>query len=194
MKIYFACSSGEMDKHLKDYNRIREIVFSQGHSIAADWIENSFNKKLPKKLSEYEKKSIKEEGIEAINNCDFIIADVSFSSSSVGYQIGYALSKKIPVLCIYSERFGGKKAPQVITAIKSPLLIIKSYTPDSITQVIKHFSTHIPKTKLVKFNFIVTPEISKYLEWGAKSNNVSKSDYLRGKLEKMIESDTEYRS
>lgn len=193
MKTYFSCSSGEMDEHLKDYNYIRKIIFKHGHSIVADWIDNSFNKKQPKKLSEFEQKNIKEEGIEAINKCNFIIADVSFSSSSVGYQIGYALSKKIPVLCIYSEEFGEKKAPQVIMAIKSPLLILKSYTKDNIDEVIHTFSKHLPSTKLMKFNFIITPEISKYLEWSAEKRGVSKSDYLRSKLESLIANDLEYR-
>jgi nucleoside 2-deoxyribosyltransferase len=193
MKIYFSCSSGEMSEHLADYNHIRESILSQGHTIVADWIDRSFNRTQPKKLSEFEQKSIKDEGIEAINQSDFVIADVSFSSSSVGYQIGYALSRKIPVLCIYSEEFGSKKAPQVILAIKSPLLVIKSYNTNTISELINTFSKNVPLSNLIKFNFITTPEISKYLSWAANKNNISKSEFLRSIVEKTMKGDIHYR-
>ena len=192
MKIYFACSSGEIREHLQDYNLVRNIVLKQGHVIVDDWIERAFNQKSQTKALETVKKSIREESIEAIGRSDVVIADVSFSSASDGFQVGLALSKKIPVLCIYSEEFGEKAAPQVIQAIKSPLLLIKSYTNKSLKNVIKDFFDDLPENKLIKFNFIITPKISEYLNWGSEKSDISKSDFLREIIEKIIDSDPEF--
>jgi hypothetical protein len=85
-----------------------------------------------------------------------------------------------------------KEAPQVIQAIKSPMLLIKSYSKKSLQKVVKEFFNKLPENKLLKFNFIVTPKISEYLTWGSEKNDISKSDFLREIVEKIIDSDPEF--
>lgn len=192
MKVYFACSSSDIQKHLDNYNLIREVIKQFKHIIVADWVERVFNTKKTDQVSRRENTNIRDESIVAFNIVDALIADISIPSSSVGFQVGLALSKKIPVLCLYSENFGSKEAPQVINAINSPLLVISEYNSKNVGSVVKKFLSNLPKTKLIKFNFIITPQIAEYLEWGSKNGEVSKSDFLREKVEKIIESDQEY--
>lgn len=192
MKIYFACSSAGLPKYIKEYNLIREAIKSFNNKIIFDWIDRTFNSANNNHLSKNEEINIHEEGINAIASADALIADVSFSSASVGFQVGLALSRKIPVLCIYSEEFGEKEAPQVIQAIKSPMLLIKSYTEKSLKKVVKEFFNELPENKLIKFNFIITPKISEYLNWGSEKNDISKSDFLREIVEKIIDTDREF--
>lgn len=192
MKIYFACSSAGLPRYIKEYNLIRETIKGLNNKIIFDWIDRSYNQVNKNQLSKDVDVNIHEEGINAIGSADTLIADVSFSSASVGFQVGLALSRKIPVLCIYSEEFGEKEAPQVIQAIKSPLLMIKSYTKKSLKKVVKEFFNDLPENKLIKFNFIVTPKISEYLNWGSVKSEISKSDFLREIVEKVIDSDSEF--
>ncbi len=194
MKVYFACSSSDIQKHLTNYNLIREIIKKFKHTIAADWVERVFNAKKVDQISKREQTNIRDEGISAINFVDALIADISIPSSSVGFQVGLALSKKIPVLCLYSDEFGSKEVPQVINAINSPLLVISEYNSKSVGGIVKRFLRNLPKTKLIKFNFIITPQIAEYLDWGSKNSEVSKSDFLREKVEKIIEADSQYNS
>jgi len=192
MKVYLSCSAGEIREHIDDYNEIRKVVFASGHAIEADWIERVFNRKGVKKLSDFEEENLKDEGIEAVGRSDLVIADVSVPSSSVGYQIGVALSKKIPVLCLYSEESGVKRPPQVIEAIRSPLLVIDSYKTGDIKSKIKAFLKNIPSKSLIKFNFIISEEIADYLYWGSSTKGISKSDFLRDVVEKVIDADKNY--
>lgn len=188
MKVYFACSSASVQDHLDDYNLIREILKQNGLSIVADWIDRSFNKSNSLITTDVEI-NIHDEGINAINDADIFVADVSYPSASVGFQVGLALSKKIPVLCLYSEEFGDKEAPQVIKAINSPLLVISGYNSKNIGKIIKKFIKVLPENKLIKFNFIITPKIAEYLDDNSRLRNVSKSDFLREIVEKAMETD-----
>jgi len=188
MKVYFACSSTDIQQHLGTYNLIRKSLRTQGLVINADWIDRSFNNEKSELTPQENKVDIHDEAINAINNIDILVADVSLPSSSVGYQIGLALSKRIPVLCLYSEEFGGKEAPQVIQAINSPFLAISGYNSKNIQNVIRKFINNLPENKLIKFNFIITPKIAEYLDAGSRQQKVSKSDFLREIVEKAMES------
>lgn len=189
MRVYFACSSQNVRKYLPAYNRIRNVLASLGQDIVSDWIDRAFNRTNHSRLSHREKTDIHNEGIGAIGHSDFLVADVSFPSSSVGYQVGLALSKKIPVLCLYSGEFGDKEAPQVIRAINSPLLVISEYNTRNLKSIIRDFIKNLPTSKLVKFNFIATPQIAAYLDVGSKRKKISKSDFLREIVEKAMGSD-----
>lgn len=41
--------------------------------------------------------------VEIIKNCDFFVAEVSQASTGLGIEIGIAVSKEIPVICIYKK-------------------------------------------------------------------------------------------
>ena len=185
MNVYISCSSTDLEKHIDSYARIREEVLRLGHKIPADWLGRILNKqKISRKIRPLP--SIKEEGIKAIERSDCLIADISIASSSVGYQIAYALSKKIPTLCLYLEKFENGKLPQIIMATNSLLLKTASYSNKSLRSLIKNFFKDFPSETLIKFNFIITPEIDEYLNWGSKEFRVSKSEFLREKVVQMI--------
>jgi len=194
MNVYISCSSADLEKYIHYYSKIRNSVLQLGHNISGDWLDrvvkrlgkiNSGLKVIP---------NIKEEGIKAIEQSACLVADVSMPSSSVGYQIAHALTKKIPTLCLYSEQFGRKSPPQIIDATTSSLLRIESYNDATLKDVIKHFFEDFPSEKLIKFNFIITPEIDEYLEWGSEESGISKSEFLREKVADLIKSDPKYKA
>lgn len=41
--------------------------------------------------------------VEIIKNCKFFIAEVSLASTGLGIEIGIAISKDIPVICVYKK-------------------------------------------------------------------------------------------
>lgn len=187
MNVYLSFSSTDLKKHVVSYSHIRNEILKLGHNIPADWLGRIIGN------SKIETPSIKEEGISAIEKSDCLIADVSISSSSVGYQIAFALSKRIPTLCLYSEEFGEKIAPKIIEATDSSLLRMRSYNSRTLKNHIVQFFKALPSEKLIKFNFIITPEIDDYLNWASKMGKYSKSEILREKvINKVITSDNKY--
>jgi len=192
MKIYLACSSKSIKKYLNNYEIIRKEILSLGHKIPNDWLGRLIDR-FKKKEDSSAVPDLKEESLKAIDNCDCLIADVSIPSASVGFQIGYALSNKIPTLCLYSSDFGAKKPPQVIDVSDASNLKIEEYNLKNIKSIIRNFLLKVPSVKLIKFNFIITPEIEMYLTWGARTYGVSKSEFLRRKvIDEVISKDKKF--
>lgn len=190
MNIYFACSSAEIEKHKETYLQVIRSIKELGHKISVDWLERSLE---DGKSDQEWKEIIKKEGIRAIKRSDALIAEVSLPSSSVGYQVALAISDKRPVLCLYSADFGEKKPPKVIDANSSSLLRINKYSRSTLRQIVSKFLISVAGKRLVKFNFIVTPEIEEYLDWASKDGKNSKSEILREKvINEIIPSDKEY--
>ncbi len=195
MNVYISCSSTDLNKHLDDYEIIRETILNLGHDIPVDWLKRFVHQTNNDSDRSKLKPNIVNEGIGGVEESSFLIADVSIPSASVGYQIAFALSKKIPVLCLYSEYFGTKKAPQIIGASESSLLSVSSYNKKSLKRILKSFFKNFHSEKLIKFNFIITPEINNYIDWGAKKFNISKSEFLRRKVQNsLIKIDKDYQN
>lgn len=192
MRVYLACSSAKIERYIDYYKLIRRCILDLNHEIVADWvgrISNRIEKAPIQPAPILSAIDLREEGIKAIDKSDCLVADVSIPSASVGYQMAYALSKKIPVLCLYSLEFGRKHAPQIINASNSSILRVMSCKKLDIKERINEFIRSIPTGKLTKFNFIITPEIDKYIAAGAKKYKVSKSEFLRKKITEKLISD-----
>lgn len=194
MKAYIACSSRNIEKYIHFYKEIREEVIRTGNIIPADWLGRLIKKREKRrKGNNIYVPDLKEEGIKAISKSDCLIAEVSIPSSSVGYQIGHALSKRVPTLCLYSKVFGEKKVPQVIGVDDTSFLKVEAYSKKDLPKILKDFFSSISSSRLIKFNFIITPEIEKYIDWGAKRYNISKSEFLRQKvIDELIKKDPEF--
>lgn len=190
MKVYIACSSKDLEKYIQNYKLIRDFVLKSNHKISGDWLSRVLKGSVHKD-DHRNSWELKDEGIKQLLHSDCLIADVSVPSTSVGYQIGYALSREIPVLCLYSLEFGQKESPQIIGVSDISKLKIEAYTKDTLEGLMYSFLKSIP-VGLVKFNFIITSEIEKYIDWGAKKYDISKSEFLREKVIKVIKSDSEY--
>lgn len=196
MKVYFAFSTFHLHKHLNQYRKIVRAIRSLGHDLTIDLIakarENHKNRHFSTIKSEREE--FRKEAIERIENADVLIGETSLPSSGVGFQIAYALSRKKPVLLIYSKNFGQRRLSKVIEVVKSPLLRISAYDKD-IKKVVSEFFDNPPRPMLTKFNFIITTEIEDYLNWLHSKTGRSKSEVLRKKIiNKIIRNDEEYKT
>ena len=86
MKIYIGHSK-DFDFKKELYEPLRKSSFNQNHEITLPH-ENSeelFNSK------------------DFLQNCDLMIAEVSFSGTSLGIEIGWANAFSCPVICIYKK-------------------------------------------------------------------------------------------
>lgn len=196
MKVYFACSSKNIDQHIGNYASVIGLISDLGHTLTNDWLS-----KVKVKIDEgvyskdfvVNKHAVRNSGIKAIRKADALVADVSIPSVSVGYQIALALTQRKPVLCLYSMDFGTKKPPQVIVSSDTKLLTVSSYNSTDYKEVVANFFAKQIENDLIKFNFVISKEIERYLDWASDKSNLSKSQLLREKiLDKIIKTDKEY--
>ena len=123
--------------------------------------------------------------IQMIDKADFIVAEISYPSSGVGFQIAYALSKKKRVLALYKDRLNDNVS-KFLTSISQHLMTIERYDESRLLSVLDRYFSLTKPFKLYKFNFIISERIKDYLNWKAKDKHKSISEYLREQVEKKI--------
>ncbi len=121
MKVYFACSISGGRKDEKAYQYLVGVMLGMGIDvptahIAETGIEEIDDQKAPLEIYQRD--------VNWIQDSDILVAEVSTPSHGVGYEIGYALSLDMPVLCLYKE---GIVVTKMISGNPDPLLSVMAY-------------------------------------------------------------------
>lgn len=189
MIIYFVASTTEIAKHKDSYKLIEKTI----HSLDLKLIENWFIAKLHGRyLYENPEYAIREE-IKLVSKADFVIAEVGVPSFGVGVAIQQALNQKKPVLCLYPSNMDRSQVSDVFLGFYVNLLKLEFYDKNNLKAIIKsNLEINNDKT-LSKFNFLVSQDITDYLDWVTEKTKRSKSDFLREEIiRKIINNDQEY--
>src|SRR5260221_10437347 len=101
MTIYFTASLAAKDQYLEKYKKIISFLESQGHTVIAQHIIDSSESKI-RMSTRAERLQFHNQLEKWLKSCDFVIAETSFPSISVGYEISLALRLARPVLVLYS--------------------------------------------------------------------------------------------
>lgn len=179
MTVYFTASIVGKKYYLKNYCKILEILKSRKHKVISDHIiktteaqirmENRGDRlKFHKQLENW------------IISCDFMIAEASFPSISVGYEISLALQRGKPVLILY---YGGDP-PSLLTYHEEEKLVCEKYTMKNLSGIIDDFINFAEGKNNTRFTFFITSEIALYLDRVSKKEKLPKSVYLRKLIEK----------
>ena len=137
MKIYFAGSiRGGRDEE-KTYLRIIDYLAGFGDVLT----EHVGQKNIEKSEEKHSDIYIFERDVSWLKSSDVMIADVTVPSLGVGYEIGFAETLNIPILCLYNPK-NKKPLSAMITGNKN--IIWKEYTSLEDAQVlIKNFLSNI---------------------------------------------------
>lgn len=134
MKIYFACSitGGRQDE--ERYRQIVTALEAEGHKVPTASLASAAGMVLEKN---FDPKYVYQRDTNWIKECDLIIAEISTPSHGVGYEIGYALQNRKPVLCLFqanvsvSKMITGNPDGRLVTYpyqdISDALQFVKSY-------------------------------------------------------------------
>ena len=185
MRVYFTASIVGKKKHLANYLKIIELIRAKKFSIISDHIIKTTETQIHLETKEQRLK-FSSQLEKWISSCDFLIAETSFPSISVGYEISIALKLGKPVLILFSEG----EAPSLLAHHKDEKLVCETYNPETLSDIIDDFISYIQGTEESRFTFFITPEIALHLEDISKKEKMPKSVYLR----KLIEKDIKERS
>lgn len=186
MKVYLALPSRYPKAHESYLQKI--IDFLKGNKdikLTADfnWINSN---------KDNNDKDYFEEDAQAIEDSEFVIAEISYPSSGVGFQIAYALTKKKKVLCLYRGNLN-KTVSKFIKSLPEDHTKIVKYNSENLNQVLEDYFSTTKPYKLHKFNFIISEKIKDYLSWLGNDPSQSISERLRFLVEKkIIDVDAEY--
>lgn len=122
MNIYFACSITGGRELEAVYQQMVTALEADGHIIPTSHLAQAEAMQGERALTP---RDVYERDVNWIRACDVMIAEVSVPSHGVGYEIGFALNLRKPVLCIYEE---GRRVSKMITGNADPALTIRAYT------------------------------------------------------------------
>lgn len=121
MNVYFACSITGGREDEAAYRALVDAMLADGHKVPTAMLANNDVISLE---GTAEPDDVYRRDTEWISGCDALVAEVSTPSHGVGYEIGYALSRGKPVLCVYRQ---GVKVSKMITGNPDKLLEVQSY-------------------------------------------------------------------
>lgn len=134
MKIYFACAivGGRQDEAI--YQKIVNALLEDGHDVPTALNAGPGWQTLE---GSPEPSEVYQRDLAWIDDSDALIAEVSTPSHGVGYEIGYALNQKKPVLCIYRR---GVRVSKMLTGNTMAGLRILDYGDvDQAIQLVRDF-------------------------------------------------------
>ncbi len=185
MIAYFTASIVGKKHLLTKYHAIINHLKTRGCEVVADHILDITEDKIRLETREERLKFHKQ--LETwITGADFLVAETSFPSISVGYEISLALHRNKPVLVLYSQG----DPPSLLAHHTDEKLICEKYTDATLPDIIDEFLNYIKGASDSRFTFFITPGIASYLEKTSKKEKLPKSVYLR----KLIEADMKLRS
>jgi len=122
MRIYFSGAISGGREHLPVYQHIVARLKSQGHVILTEHVANA---EALQRERDVPPRQVYRRDIDWLEQADVVIAEVSTPSLGVGYEIGHALQRGTPTLCVYRE---GLRVSKMITGHPSPHLTVAVYS------------------------------------------------------------------
>lgn len=180
LTAFFTGSIAAKEQYKNNYIHIIDYVKSQGHTVISEHMLNATETSI--RMKEREDRLQFHAQLEKwIHQCDFMIAETSYPSISVGYEISIALRVGKPVLILYSEG----DPPSLFAHHKDEKIMCEKYTIHNVNEIIRDFIQYISGKSDLRFTFFITPKIISYLDTISKKEKLPKSVYLR----KLIEED-----
>ncbi|OGD62855.1 hypothetical protein A2160_05720 [Candidatus Beckwithbacteria bacterium RBG_13_42_9] len=176
MKVYFTASLTGKKLFGENYQKITSSLRRQGHQVFDEHIVNSTKEKImnesPGQRLAYIKLLNKN-----LRWCDVVLAEVSYPSTSVGFEICLAMSRQKPVLAMHDER---GDFPSLLEGFKEEVASIIAYKLDEVDKVLEGALEFIKDRVLTKrFTILFSPRIVRFLDTIAQTGTISRSEYIR---------------
>lgn len=186
MLVHFIATATHLSDNIENLRRAVKALQDKGHTLTRDWIEEAYgNVQKGKSIDETTWQAFIKEDFEAIARADIVIAEISFDSTAIGYQIAIAIQQKKPTLLILQE---GKRVPPFTWNIPSEFLSKVEYNKDNVADKITPFlEANNITTKDMRFNFFIDRSIYNYLRWAALKTGKTKAEVLRELVKQDIE-------
>ncbi len=184
MIVHIIASKSNVTEDIASLRRIIAVIKAAGHQVADDWIESAYKERVQrsKELSDWG--TIYKKNLETIARSEVVIAETSFNSFGVGYQVAVAMRHKKPILLL---RHASADSDAFATAVVDPWVKRESYGDNELEKIVQTFlENNDIKSKDLRFNFFIDRQIYSYLRWAAFKTGKTKAEILRELIQKEI--------
>ena len=178
MTVYFTASIAGKREYLPNYQTIIATLRNKNIGVIADHILNTeqetiFNENREELVTFHRKLT------EWITHCDWVVAETSYPSISIGYEISLALHHRKPVLALYS----GKNPPSLFIHTENDNLLCEKYTLQTLPKIIDTFKNYIEGINDSRMTFFLNSRQTAHLNKISREKKIPKSVYLRQLIE-----------
>lgn len=185
MIVHFIASKTNITKNIDYLRRIVSVIHAQEHMLARDWIEPAFIRQTKEGRRSIDWTSVFQESVEAVAKADVIIAEATYSSFSVGFQIATALQHKKTTLLLRHE---DANKDDFVTGVGHACLEHKEYNDKNLEPIVEKFlEDNNIQTKDMRFNFFIDRPIYNYLRWASQKTGQTKAEILRQLVQREID-------
>jgi len=166
MKVFFTASQKGKSYFEQYYKRIVEETEIMGFLILKDDI-------IDTKEEEYNK--LYHDKLKALQEADVCVFEATVPSFSVGYLIAKSLEFNKPTIVLYFK----DNVPYFLLGISNEKLIARNYNDSNLNKILEEAYKAASQLRDKRFNFFITPDLLNYLDETSRSNNVTKSMFIR---------------
>jgi len=178
INVHLIASKKNVLQDIVTLRRINDIVKKDGHDILDDWIEVAYDIRVKQDRSDVDWPGIYRASLENIAKADVVIAETTFDTFGVGYQIANVVHQKKPVLMLRHENAAEEDA--FANGIVDSWVQRETYNNDNLAIVIgKFLEENDIATKDMRFNFFIDRPIYNFLRWTALKTGKTKAEILR---------------
>lgn len=181
LNVYFTASIVGKKNFLSNYRVIVDILRAKGFTVQAEHILNVSETEIRMETREQRLK-FQHQLERWIQKCDLMVAETSFPSISVGFEISLAVQYGKPVLILYS----GANPPSLLAHHSEEKFVCEKYTVNTVKEIIDDFVNYVRGSSDTRFTFFITPKIAGYMEKVSRKEKMPKSVYLRKLIEQHI--------
>jgi hypothetical protein len=185
MKFFFSASIHGRNTFEQNYKVIEQEVKRLGHQIDMSTVMNSTPSDM-KSLSEKEFLDFHRSVMNGMKRADALLVEASYASTSVGFNLAAAVQFGKPVVIFYS----GQQEPHLfrtLEKINDRLQVIRYTSLDQLKDELPTALAFATDSQDTRFNFFISPEHTKYLDWIAHNYKMSRSVYLRKLINQEME-------
>lgn len=189
MKIYFSASLLYKKERQKIYEEITRVIENTGNTIIGFDVLSTTAEEVIERSDDTRIESYKK-FLKWISTCDQMVVEASFPSTlHIGHEISIALEKGKPVIALYQK---GSK-PFFLSGIQTDKLTMIEYvtTDDLSKNLTKTLKDNLDVVD-TRFNFYISPEIGRYLDWISQHKKLPRAVFLRSLLEKSMKSEKDF--
>jgi hypothetical protein len=174
MTIFFTASIRGYKKLKNNYDLILKIIKNLNHKyignypfiVTTDQVY-SYNQNENLELFNSMNRFMK--------NCNIMILEVSEHSVSMGYMIMKVLSMKKPVIALHTKN----NNPAFLEGIEDENFQLIEYDSINVKKIIIEAISYSKSNNTSRFNLLLNPELTTYIEDTSKQENISKAAFIR---------------
>lgn len=185
MRFFFSASVHGKRLLESNYKLIAQEVQRLGHEVDVTTVLDQDPTDMDS-WSEQKSLDLHKTVMNGMKKADGLLIEASYASTGVGFNLASAVHLGKPVIIFFS----GKEEPHIfrtLEKINDKFQVIRYANLDQLRKEIAPALAFATENQDTRFNFFISPEHAKYLDWIAQTYKMSRSVYLRRLINKEMD-------